>query len=554
MRSNLPVTQTEYPFPAGRALVSTTDLQGRILYCNPAFIEVSGFVREELLGQPHNLIRHPDMPEEAFRDMWATIAGGEPWSGMVKNRRKNGDHYWVLANVTPLLDGDRPAGYMSVRTEASRQQIEVAEQLYASMREGSASGGLPRLRLQSGRVELDTWWARSRRRLAISPSTRLFLICLGCGVSGTVAGQLGMVGGGPGVVGALAGAVLLAGSAAIAAWRIGATTIQPMQRLLQFANRMAAGDLSRRLPADQAGLGGRLERALNQLAVNLLAIVGDTRAGVDSLRGTAGELARGNLDLSERTESQASSLVETSASMTQITATVRQSAESAHGVAGMALQAAEITSRSTAAVHRVTETMQTISQASRRIQEIVQVIDGIALQTNLLALNAAVEAARAGEQGRGFAVVAGEVRQLAKRTSVAAQEIKELILDAASKVETGTIQTDLACTTMDEALAAVRQMSKLVGGIGTGAAEQLVGISQINEAVANMETLTQQNATLVQELTGAAGSVGSQAEMVAEAVRIFRLEQHERPAAASAVALRRQMKSVVPARRAALSR
>jgi aerotaxis receptor len=305
---------------------------------------------------------------------------------------------------------------------------------------------------------------------------------------------------------------------------------------------MAAGDLRHRLPADQAGLAGQLERALNQLSVNLLAIVGDTRAGVDALRGTASELARGNLDLAERTESQASSLVETSASMTQITGTVRQSADSAHGVAGMALQAAEITSRSTAAVHRVTDTMQTIRQSSQRIQEIVQVIDGIALQTNLLALNAAVEAARAGEQGRGFAVVAGEVRQLAKRTSVAAQEIKQLIEEAAAKVETGTAQTDLARTTMDETLAAVRQMSQLVGGIGKGAAEQLVGISQINEAVTNMETLTQQNATLVQELTGAANSVGTQAEMVSEAVRIFRLDAQARAVETSAVALRRQMK------------
>lgn len=524
MRSNLPVTQTEYPFPAERALVSTTDLQGRILYCNPAFIEVSGFVREELLGQPHNLIRHPDMPEEAFRDMWDTIAAGSPWSGMVKNRRKNGDCYWVMANVTPLFDGDRPAGYMSVRTEASRQQIEAAEQLYATMRAEQSSGGAGRHRLRSGRVEQDTLTARLVRRLVVRPSTRLFLLCSGCGLSGVVGGQKVQSGTSLGVLSWVATAGLVAGASALASWRIGRTTVQPMQRLLQFANRMAAGDLSRRLPADQSGLAGHLERALNQLSVNLLAIVGDTRAGVDSLRGTAGEMARGNLELSERTESQASSLVETSASMTQITATVRQSADSGHGVASMALQASDITSRSTAAVHRVTETMQTISQASRRIQEIVQVIDGIALQTNLLALNAAVEAARAGEQGRGFAVVAGEVRQLAKSTSVAAQEIKELIQDAASKVEAGTLQTDLACSSMDEALAAVRQMSTLVGGIGTGATEQLVGISQINEAVANMETLTQQNASLVHDLSNAASSVGSQAEMVSEAVRIFRLD------------------------------
>ena len=544
MRANLPVTQSEYPFPSGRALVSTTDLQGRLLYCNPAFIEVSGFVREELLGQPHNLIRHPDMPEEAFRDMWETISSGVPWSGLVKNRRKNGDHYWVLANVTPLLDGDHPVGYMSVRTEASRDQIDAAEQLYATMR-AEREAGVLRLRLRSGRVVRDTAWSRARGPLSVSPTARLYLLCLGCALAGAGTGRV--MAGDWGLAGGIAAAALLAGSAAVAAWRIGASTVRTMERLLKFANRMAAGDLSGRLPADQAGLAGQLERALNQLSVNLLAIVGDARAGVESLRGTAGELARGNLDLAERTESQASSLVETSVSMTQITSTVRQSADSAHGVAGMALQAAEITSRSTAAVHRVTDTMQTIRQSSQRIQEIVQVIDGIALQTNLLALNAAVEAARAGEQGRGFAVVAGEVRQLAKRTSVAAQEIKALIQDASAKVEVGTAQTDLACTTMDETLAAVRQMSQLVSGIGTGAAEQLEGISQINEAVANMETLTQQNATLVQELTGAAHSVGAQAEMVSEAVRIFRMDEHAPPAGRSAVELRRRMKRAQPA-------
>lgn len=124
MRTNLPVSTQEYPFPRGQTLVSTTDLKGRILYCNPSFIEVSGYEREELLGQPHNIVRHPDMPEEAYRDMWQTIASGQPWSAPVKNRRKDGDFYWVMANVTPLMDGDQPSGYMSVRTEATREQIQ----------------------------------------------------------------------------------------------------------------------------------------------------------------------------------------------------------------------------------------------------------------------------------------------------------------------------------------------------------------------------------------------------------------------------------------------
>ena len=140
MRHNLPVVDHEYIVPDGSTLVSSTDLKGRILYCNPSFVQVSGYEKHELLGQPHNMIRHPDMPEEAFRDMWATIQGGLPWSGAVKNRRKDGSNYWVLANVTPLMGADGPTGYMSVRTKASREQTRCAESLYATMRAEAASG------------------------------------------------------------------------------------------------------------------------------------------------------------------------------------------------------------------------------------------------------------------------------------------------------------------------------------------------------------------------------------------------------------------------------
>lgn len=543
MRTNLPITQREYAFPAGQALVSTTDLQGRILYCNPAFIEVSGYIREELLGQPHNMIRHPDMPGEAFRDMWQTIESGEPWSGLVKNRRKNGDHYWVMANVTPLLDGDRPVGYMSVRTLPDRQQVSEAETLYVRMREAaSRGGGGPRL--QAGRLAPQGVLARGLDRLQGDGHWRTQALCL-LGVAGGWGGaQLMSLW--PGQLAATAAAALLAAGVSVGvAALIRRQNQEPLKALLRFANRLAAGDLTGQLPTGQPGLSGRLARALNQLSVNLMAIVGDTRAGVERLRHTSHDLASGNRNLAERTESQASSLEQTSASMAEITETVRHSADTARDVADVARQAADVTARSTEAVKEVTVTVEAIADASRRIREITQVIDGIALQTNLLALNAAVEAARAGEQGRGFGVVAGEVRQLAQRTSVAAREIKDLIEDAGLKVEAGSEQTRRACGTMEEAQAAVQRMSELVAGISAGASEQLNGISQINEAVSHMDQLTQKNAALVDELSSASETVTGQAQAVTEAVAVFRLDAAA-PAlahASDAVSLRREMKA-----------
>jgi aerotaxis receptor len=231
--------------------------------------------------------------------------------------------------------------------------------------------------------------------------------------------------------------------------------------------------------------------------------------------------------------------------MEQITGTLRQSAEAARGAARFASAATDITRRSAESVHQVTATMHAISAGSQRIRDIIQVIDGIAFQTNLLALNAAVEAARAGEQGRGFAVVATEVRLLAQRTSAAAREVKQLIDDAAQKVDMGEAQTDAARRTMDEALQAVQRMGALVGEIDIGANEQFIGITQVNQAVSHMDGLTQQNAALVEQLAAAAGSVRTQAQSVAEAVQVFTLERGAaHRSVPDAPALRRQMKSL----------
>jgi aerotaxis receptor len=539
VRLNHPVSQVEYPFPSGETLVSTTDLKGRILYCNPNFITVSGYSKEELLGQPHNLIRHPDMPEEAFRDLWATIASGHPWSAAVKNRRKDGSFYWVMANVTPLMDGDTPVGYMSVRTQASRAQIEAAEALYRLMREEKASGHLIH-RLDSGTLRVHTAAGRLRGAMRLGLSGKLTLVTgLLCGActlaTGMADGALGgtelVLGGGASLVGALLGRFIVAKLA-----------LAPLKELLKSANRMAAGDLTQRIDGHGDDVTGLLKRAMAQLNVNLRAIVSDARGEVDHMKDATREIAAGNQDLSARTESQAASLEETASSMEQITSTVRNSAASAQQAADLASKASEVTQRGSDAMNEVSRTMHVISESSRRISEIIGVIDSIAFQTNILALNAAVEAARAGEQGRGFAVVASEVRALAQRTTGAAREIKQLIGESTETVDAGNRLTDEAQKTMSGALETVRNVTHVINEISTGAQEQLMGISQVNEAVSQMDSITQQNAALVEQIAASAVQLQSQASTVSEAVEVFRLHPSRNGYGQDAVALRRSHK------------
>ncbi|CAM4077806.1 PAS domain-containing methyl-accepting chemotaxis protein [Paracidovorax anthurii] len=540
MRVNLPVTTQEFPFPHGETLVSTTDLKGRILYCNPMFIEVSGYEREELLGQPHNMIRHPDMPQEAFRDMWETIASGLPWSAAVKNRRKNGACYWVMANVTPLVEDGRPVGYMSVRTEATREQIAAADALYARMRDEAQAGHAVHV-LRRGRLVRRTPSGRMAEWLNIGLGGKVAMAFAAVWAAALLAGLAdGELGAFSALAWLAAAGVAMAGFAYVRR-----AAVAPLAAMVTAANRMAAGDLTQSLRVTRSDLMGDLQQALAQLNVNLLSIVRDARQESDKMRLSTREIAQGNQDLSARTETQASNLEQTAASMEQITGTVKQTAESARQASDLARQATGVAERTSGAVDGVAATMQEIQQSSGRIGEITRLIDSIAFQTNILALNAAVEAARAGEHGRGFAVVAAEVRSLSQRTLEAAKEIRGLIDESAARVNEGHVRTDGARKTMQESLDMVRRVGVLIGEIHGASSEQLMGISQVNTAVAHLDTITQQNAALVEQSAALAMELERQAQTVSDAVQVFRVEAGGagRAPAPDAVALRRAAKA-----------
>ncbi|OWY27332.1 PAS domain-containing methyl-accepting chemotaxis protein [Herbaspirillum robiniae] len=523
MRKNLPVTTNERLLDDGKSIVSKTDLQGNITYVNPYFIEISGFSEDELLGAPQNIVRHPDMPREAFADMWATLKAGLPWNGLVKNRCKNGDFYWVQANVTPVRENGRAVGYMSVRTRPSREQVQAVDGVYRRFSVGQAAG----LRIRRGAAVRAGFvgWLQGLRDLPIARRLGLVmgLLTLMFVIGGAVAGEAVQAAGGkPYAVwgGTVVGAALLLGSWAM----LHASIVSPLKEAIAAVHGLAGGDLDLEVATGHRGDMGLLLQALRQLNVNLRSIIGDVRRNVESMAVSTQEIANGNLDLSGRTESQASSLEETASSVEQFAATVRQNADSAANADRQAQTASDIAQRGSASVHRMGDTMAEINNASSKIVDIIGLIDGISFQTNILALNAAVEAARAGEQGRGFAVVAAEVRTLAQRSAAAAKDIKTLIDDSSAKVESGNQLVRETAQAMEEIGGAVRGMAVTMGEITMASREQSGGIEQLNQAINNIDETTQQNAALVEQAAAAAENLRDQAGRLSQAVSVFKID------------------------------
>ncbi|MBE7528049.1 PAS domain-containing protein [Betaproteobacteria bacterium PRO4] len=720
MRVNMPVTNVEHEMKDGEFLVSMTTPKGVITYINEPFIRMSGFTGQELIGQAHNIIRHPDMPQEAFKDFWDTIKQGRPWSGMVKNRSKDGSYYWVYANATPIKEHGKITGHMSVRSKPSREQIQEAETLYRQMRDGTArvrivagdvvadsllgslreklhhlglktriaglgavplftmagsagllwldqlelalagmgagvclTAGLGALLYRSIRQPVDTLvhhlekmaqgdytsqitvdrhdeigrltealksmqiragidFTETKRmnvenlrvRNALDIATSAVMIADNSGmiifmnravreilanpvdeakICDSLQGQLKTLAGQQqidnvrvgertyslilmpvtsesgeragsvvewrdrtqeltvekeimeivraGVAGDFSKRLVLAGKEGFLKQlaeginRLMESTSQGLGELVTMLEALAQGNLTMHITRDYHGMLGKLKEDSNSTVDQLAGIVRQIKDAAGLITTASKEIADGNVDLSQRTEQQASNLEKTAASMEELTSTVKQNADNARQANQLAASASNVAVKGGEIVGDVVQTMSAINESSKKVVDIISVIDGIAFQTNILALNAAVEAARAGEQGRGFAVVATEVRTLAQRSAAAAKEIKELIGNSVMKVEDGTQLVDQAGRTMEEIVQSVKRVTDIMGEISAASHEQSIGIEQVNQAITQMDEITQQNAALVEEAAAASESMREQADQLSRAVAVFKLEQ-----------------------------
>ena len=507
MRVNTPVTSVERHLKDGEFIVSKTDTKGRITYVNRPFMEISGFSADELLGKPHNVVRHPDMPPGAFDDLWKTLQSGKPWRGMVKNRCKNGDYYWVEANANPIWDGNRIVGYMSLRTKPTRAQVEVAEKVYRMFREGRANG----LGVKEGRVVRTGWrgWLASAANMSIR--TRVSIVCALLGMVILALAYAPMPTGNTWLT-TLRSAVAPVSLALLGSmwWLLRAKVFQPLDAAVLSCQIVATGNLAASPVADSRTEVGRLRHAINIMASNLASIVADVQVTAAGLSSASEEVSATAQSMSQATSEQAASVEETSASVEQMSASINHNTENAKVTDDMASKAAK---EATEGGESVKQTVAAMKQIANKIG----IIDDIAYQTNLLALNAAIEAARAGEHGKGFAVVAAEVRKLAERSQVAAQEIGEV---ASSSVQLA----ERAGKLLDEMVPSINKTSDLVQEISSASEEQSSGVGQINTAMSQLSQITQQNASSSEELAATAEKMSSQAEQLQQLMGFFRME------------------------------
>ncbi|MFT0849672.1 methyl-accepting chemotaxis protein [Achromobacter sp. F4_2707] len=502
----------DFQFPADATLLSVTDTQSYIRYANNAFLTTAGYTRDQLLGQPHNIVRHPDMPREAFADLWATLQRGDTWTALVKNLRANGEqHYWVRANVTPIRSGGEVVGYLSVRTRPEQAEIDAAEELYRAFREGRAQKKYAFHKGLVVRKGLVGWLSRQRQTLKVGHCVRLALLGVG------VAGAAPIIAGG--LPWWLAAAPVLATLAA-GAW-LQARIVRPMSALLQQATAVAAGHVDTRLHANRVDEIGMAARAVNQAGLNLRSLIGDVAAQIEGMQNNNEQILYSNHELKYRTEQTADQLQETTQAAQQMSAALDQSAQITAKAHELAEGASAAVTQGGQAIAQVVETMRDIARTNERIAETNRLIDSIAAQTNLLALNAAVEAARAGPAGRGFAVVANEVRGLAQRSAEAATEIRNLVDESVQKSHMGALQAEETGSIMADIVQRVHQVDSLLSDLAGTADEQNAGVGQLSQSISEIDRMTQENAKAVQQFAMAVQGIIGRTDLLAEALRVF---------------------------------
>jgi len=676
MMNNQPVTQNEYILRDNQSPISRTDKTGRITYVNSDFCEASGFATEELMGQAHNIVRHPSMPPEAYADMWHDLEQGKSWSGMVKNRRKNGDYYWVVANVSPIFEGGKIIGYASVRMKPERDSIPAVEAVYQRFRAGQARG----LRIEHGKVVRTGVAGWLQRWLRPNISRRLSLMIAMAALMLLGVGWLGLYGmnkstqqvqslyregahaviyldtiarlqlrnqlalssalatdevdfkqadkaqalatqieadiakinqawkdylaighdadekpvqdefgklweryvneglkpsvaalrkadfpllartyrytavrhfellnlnlnaqlaqqeeraaqaaadartltwrvSAMGVVSIVVGLLLLIGLG----WRLQKSVVDPINRAVDISKQIAAGFLANKIDQHGTDETAELMNAMVAMQRSLASMAQIIMVSAESVSFEARNISQSNDALAGRTEEQSVSLKETSANMDQVSAAVQQNTEHAQSANQLVQQAGTIATEGGAAISKVVGTMDTIATSSRRITDIIGVIDGIAFQTNILALNAAVEAARAGEQGRGFAVVASEVRSLAGRSAAAAKEIKALIEDSVQQIEGGLAQVNDARHTIDASIEAVHRVTALMAEITSASIDQGQAIGRVAQLIASIDEATQQNVPMAENAAQSAQALEGQGQELVRTADVFRL-------------------------------
>jgi len=505
MSSQRYVTQNEYTLDDDTTLMSTTDLQSYITHANDTFVQVSGYTLNELLGQPHNLVRHPDMPKAAFADMWYTLQQGEPWSGIVKNRRKNGDHYWVRANAVPVVRNGQTTGYMSIRNRATPEEIAAAEPLYKALNEGRCNR-----RIHKGLVVRKGWLGKLPAmplRWRVRGVMAVLFALLAASLTLSHAGWSAV---------AASAVVMLLGT-----WLFEQQIVRPIENVARQALKVATGERNSVEHLNRSDELGLTLRAVGQLGLMCRWLIHDISGQVASVRNGSERLAQGNEDLNDRTRQTVSNVQQTVATMNQMAASVQSNSETAAEVDKLSMAASTAASEGGEAMQTVVKTMDDIANSTQRIGSITSLINDIAFQTNILALNAAVEAARAGEQGKGFAVVAGEVRHLANRSANAANDIRKLIDASASKVQSGADQVHAAGRTMDDIVEQVKNVTRLIAQISHSTSEQATGLSELTRAVAELDGITQKNAELVEESAQISAMVKHRANRLEDAVTVL---------------------------------